>query len=151
MAPIATICTAVLNFATAVTGTLTRRPDKNSRRPDTRISRDRMITAGTSLSRLSMPLGLIWVNRPSATSIISATATSTLSAMGSSMRPKSDPAFSLRAANPSSQSLTPAITKMPNANSRQPSPGSTKAMTNSGTSAMRRMVRALGRANIASL
>ena len=51
MAPIATICTAVLNLAMAVTGTLTRVPARNSRRPDTRISRDRMIRAGTSRSR----------------------------------------------------------------------------------------------------
>ena len=72
MAPMATICTAVLNLATLVTGTLTRVPARNSRRPETRISRDRMISAGTSLSRLNMPLGLIWVKVPSATSIISA-------------------------------------------------------------------------------
>ena len=40
-------------------GTLTRVPARNSRRPETRISRARMISAGTSFSRLSMPvLGL---------------------------------------------------------------------------------------------
>ena len=48
----AIIWIAVLNLAMAVTGTLTRVPARNSRRPDTRISRDRMISAGTSRSRL---------------------------------------------------------------------------------------------------
>ena len=145
----AIIWMAVLNLATVVTGTLTRVPARNSRRPETRISRDRMMTAGTSRSRLRLPVCGLWVAKvPSATSIISATATSTLSAMGSNMRPKSDPAFSLRAAKPSSQSLTPAITKTPKATSRAASPGSTKATTKIGTSTIRRTVRALGRANM---
>ncbi len=88
---------------------------------------------------------------PSATSIISATATSTLSAIGSSMRPKSEPALSLRAAKPSSQSLMPASAKTRKAISRAASPGMTKATTKTGTSRMRRMVRALGRANIGAV
>src|SRR5215469_13507671 len=66
--------------------------------------------------------------------------------MGSSMRPKSEPALSLRAAKPSSQSLRLAITKMRNATMRQISPGMTKAIAKTGTSRMRMMVRALGKA-----
>ena len=50
IAPIATICTAVLTLAMAVTGTLTRVPARNSRKPETSISRERMISAGTSRS-----------------------------------------------------------------------------------------------------
>ena len=71
--------------------------------------------------------------------------------MGSSMRPKSDPALSLRAANPSSASLTPAMQNTTNATSRAVSPGITKASAKTGTSTMRMMVRRLGKASIAPL
>ena len=74
----AVICAAVLNFASLLTGTLTRISARNSRRPETRISRQTIATAGNISAR------------PSPTSSNSAVATSNLSAMGSRKRPTRD-------------------------------------------------------------
>ena len=151
MAPMAIICTAVLNLAMAVTGTLTRVPARNSRRPETRISRDRMISAGTSRSRLkAAPVvgielaegafrhqhhqrhrhqHLVGDGVQHAAEIRAGLQL----AGGKAVQPVADPGDARRPAK---------------ATSRAASPGMTKATAKTGTSTMRRMVRALGRANM---
>ncbi len=75
----ATICTTVLYLARFVTGTPTLTSARNSLKPETRISRLMMITAAHS-------------DHPAmvccAANIISAAATSSLSAIGSSILPR---------------------------------------------------------------
>ena len=77
----ATICMAVFHLASLVTWTCTLSSARNSRRPETRISRQRM----TMAAQIDHPLMVL-----SCTSIISAAPTMSLSAMGSSMRPSVD-------------------------------------------------------------
>src|SRR4051812_23161115 len=85
---------------------------------------------------------------PSAISIIRATATRILSAMGSSMRPKSDPAFNLRAAKPSRASLAPAIQKITKAAIRAGAPGTANKTANTGTNRIRETVMRLGKVSM---
>jgi len=79
--PTATSCRAVFHFATRLTGTLTFSSARNSRRPETRISRHKITIAAQSAECRMVP---------SATSMSRQAATSSLSAMGSSMRPSAD-------------------------------------------------------------
>ena len=81
----ATICTVVFHLASRDTGSPTWASARNSRRPETRISRHRMISAGRIGARSK------W------TSIRIAAPTSSLSAIGSSMRPNGDCIDQLRA------------------------------------------------------
>ncbi len=86
--PTAISCSVVFHLASWVTGTLTRNSARYSRRPDTRISRHRMtIAAHSDQPRIV----------PSAASISRHEATRSLSAIGSSIRPKVDCSPHLRA------------------------------------------------------
>src|SRR4026209_618631 len=73
----ATICTTVFHLARRVTGTPTASEPRNSRKPETRTSRQRMMTPAHS----DQP-AMVW----SAASISSAADPMSLSAMGSSTR-----------------------------------------------------------------
>ena len=91
-AAMATSCIVVFHFASRVTGTLTCSSARNSRRPETKISRmSTMIAAQIDQCR----------KVSSATRISMETATSSLSAIGSSMRPSADCCFQARARYPS--------------------------------------------------
>jgi hypothetical protein len=72
----ATICTAVFHFASRLTGRPTLTSAMYSRKPETVISRSRMTSEGRSGAR----------SKP--TSIRMVAATRSLSAIGSSQRPK---------------------------------------------------------------
>ena len=50
-------CTVVFHLATLVTGTETRSSARNSRRPDTNTSRDRMIIAGPDMRAVDRAVG----------------------------------------------------------------------------------------------
>ena len=73
---------------------------------------------------------------PSCTSIISTAPTSSLSAIGSSMRPRVDCCSQMRAKYPSSQSVTPANTNSEKADQRATSPSrKNRQATSAGTAA----------------
>ena len=98
--PRAVICVAVFHFAARLTGTITLLPARCSRRPETRISRIRIIRAGTRKTASATRL---------AASASKQAATSSLSAIGSSMRPTGETIFICLAKYPSSQSEALAI------------------------------------------
>src|SRR6476646_1676091 len=87
----------------------------------------------------------------SAVSIRRAADTISLSAIGSSMRPSEDSALSLRAIMPSTASVSPARQNSRKTIQRPGSSGRKNAATNSGTSAMREMVRLLGSDDMAAV
>src|ERR1700704_4079187 len=139
MAP---IWTAVFHLASWLTGTPTRNSAKNSRRPETRISRARMISAASTWMPLSCPLF---------TSITSAAATRSLSAMGSRKRPKREIWGWRRAKWPPNQSVTQAAANRPaESHCAQPC-SSQKQATTRGIAAMRDSVRMLGRLSMCGL
>ena len=76
----ATIWMAVFHLASCVTGTLTFSAARYSRRPETRISRHRMMIAAHS----DQPAMVLSVSAASSSRQVE---TSSLSAIGSSMRP----------------------------------------------------------------
>src|SRR6266700_4972791 len=86
----------------------------------------------------------------SAVSIRRAAETTSLSAIGSSMRPSEDSALSLRAIMPSTASVSPARQNRRKTIQRPGSSGRKNAATKSGTSAMREMVRLLGSDDMAA-
>ncbi|MCY1305162.1 hypothetical protein D9M70_549520 [compost metagenome] len=84
----ATIWIVVFHLAMRVTGTLTFSAARYSRRPDTRISRQRMMIA----AQIDQPAMV-----PSAATSSRIEATSSLSAIGSSILPMFDVCFQMRA------------------------------------------------------
>src|SRR5690606_10533899 len=132
----ATIWTVVFHLASRLTGTAILMPARNSRRPETTISRTRITTAG----RMARP-----GRRSNAASISSAVATSSLSASGSRKRPKSECWARRRAMKPSKKSVTEAAAKSASAIQFPTGVGRKNAPTSSGITMTRDRVRMLGR------